>query len=79
MARKTFLCLALLIGVLLSASPVLPCEKTLFGPRDFQVGRFFFHSSFQTFKVDETRMRSRRCLHTCIACPRCPGCRSMGR
>jgi hypothetical protein len=52
MARKTFLCLALLIGILLSASPVLPCEKTLFGPRDFQVGRFFFHSSFQTFKVD---------------------------
>ena len=51
MARKTFLCLALLIGVLLSASPVLPCEKTLFGPRDFQVGRFLFHSSFQTFKV----------------------------
>jgi hypothetical protein len=52
MARKPFLCLALLIGVFLSASPVLPCEKTLFGPKGFQVGRFLFHSSFQTFKVD---------------------------
>jgi hypothetical protein len=50
MANKTFLCLALIIGIALSASPVLPYEGTLYGPKEFKVGRFHFHSSFQSFK-----------------------------
>jgi hypothetical protein len=54
MARKTFLCLALIIGVFLSASPVFPCEKILFGPKEFKVGRFHFHSSFQSFKAGKS-------------------------
>jgi hypothetical protein len=53
MARKTFLCLALLIGIVLSASPVLSLEKTLFGPKTFTVGRFHFCSSLNSFRVEK--------------------------
>jgi hypothetical protein len=53
MARKTFLGLALLIGIVLSASPVLSWEKTLFGPKTFTVGRFHFCSSFDSFRVEK--------------------------
>ena len=54
MARKSFLGLAIVIGFVLLASPVLPCEKALFGPKEFKVGRFHFHSSFQTFKAGKS-------------------------
>jgi hypothetical protein len=54
MARKPFLCLALIIGFVLSASPVLPFEKILFGPKEFTVERFHFHSSFQSFKAGKS-------------------------
>jgi hypothetical protein len=54
MARKPFLCLALIIGIVLSASPVLPFEKILFGPKEFKVGRFHFHSSLQSFKAEKS-------------------------
>jgi len=54
MANKTFLFLALIIGIALSASPVLPYEGTLYGPKEFKVGRFHFHSSFQSFKAGES-------------------------
>jgi len=51
MLKKTFLCLTLAVGFILSANPVLPCENALFGPKEFKVGRFHFLSSFHSFKA----------------------------
>lgn len=54
MLRKPLFCLAVIVGLLLSAGPVLPCHKTVFGPKEYKVGRFHFNTSLQSFKANES-------------------------
>ena len=53
MAKRTFFCVALILGVLLAANPVFSCETTVYGPKDRGIGWFRFHASLQSFKIDE--------------------------